>query len=159
MLLNTLSTTDDNENVSPPPSPSDVFSSQLHPSHLNQPQVNRNCLVSSLVSNPGGACCSLFGGEQTLYDGVTIAGLVLPKDRRSVTGGPGPVPGAIYDQPNEMEATIRWPAPPLFSLEDEQRQQQQRGQSNKAATLMGRVKQQQQHQVRRNKINVHRGDY
>lgn len=56
-----------------------------------------------------------------MYDGVTIAGLVSPTatnntDRRSlVTGGAGP---AIYEQPEE--ATIRWPAPPIFTLEDEQ---------------------------------------
>lgn len=68
----------------------------------------------------------MFSTDQTLYDGVTIAGLVLPpsvgsnyksKDRRSM-GQP-----AIYDQPEE--ATIRWPAPPLFTIEDEQQRVKQ----------------------------------
>lgn len=39
---------------------------------------------------------------------------------------------AIYEQP-DVEATIRWPAPPLFTLEDEQRQSNQ--------PMMVRVKQ------------------
>lgn len=72
----------------------------------------------------------MFAGDQNLYDGVTIAGLVLPpsaaaasnmhRDRRSMA-----VAGAaIYDQPEEP-ATIRWPAPPLFTIEDEQQRVKQ----------------------------------
>lgn len=88
-------------------------------------------MVLLLFVNAGGACCSLFG-DTTLYDGVTIAGLVLPTPSTTATKDRRPVTGAIYEQP-DVEATIRWPAPPLFTLEDEQRQSNQ--------PMMVRVKQ------------------
>lgn len=101
--------------------------------HYSLSSVHPHTLLTFTLFCPsvsvGGACCSIFG-DQGLYDGVTIAGLVLPTNattaksmdrRRSLMPGTGSAAAAaaIYDQPEEA-ATIRWPAPPLFTIEDEQ---------------------------------------